>query len=251
MIYADFKNTYDEFVTISREFLCSNEINFECNLNSFTTFCDSNDLISQILESIINIDFDGIKYFSQKSNPQERFNLKGNPKTRYESLKASYDVLWYPNLTSDNLINYAVWALCPATRNIDETLLIGINDISNKLISYIEIELKKLITNSQKESNASQINFNIQNADNSIIGTQSTATINNSSNLDDLKQLIEQNAYEDKEDLKQLIDTLKTITENNMPVSKGTLAKFSEAFEKHSWIAGSIASTLLGWLIGK
>ncbi|MFD1385671.1 hypothetical protein ACFQ4Z_02585 [Oceanobacillus oncorhynchi subsp. oncorhynchi] len=103
----------------------------------------------------------------------------------------------------------------------------------------------------QEKRNSANVVFNIEKAEGSIIGTQHSATIENSYNLDYLKELINQNAVEDKKELNELIDMLKAITENNIPVQKGTLSRFSNSLSKHSWLSEPIAHSLINWLTGK
>lgn len=90
--------------------------------------------------------------------------------------------------------------------------------------------------------------FNIENAYGSVIGTQHTVTFNYKDSLQATKAQIESSGSPDKEDLQHIISLLEMIVNNQLPPQKGLLSKFSSVLERNSWITGSIASTLLGWL---
>ncbi|KOR24146.1 hypothetical protein [Clostridium sp. L74] len=81
-----------------------------------------------------------------------------------------------------------------------------------------------------------------------IVGNHNNATINNGYNLNEIRSLISSKPAEDQKDLNRLIDRIEIITEDNQPVSKGTLAKFSDLLAKHSDIAIALGSSLVNWL---
>lgn len=91
--------------------------------------------------------------------------------------------------------------------------------------------------------------FNIENASNSIIGTQSSANLNINTTLQEARERINSSNSDDKEDLQQIIDLLEQIVNNQIPVERGLLAKFGTSIQKNSWITGPIASILLNWLM--
>lgn len=91
--------------------------------------------------------------------------------------------------------------------------------------------------------------YNIGQASNSIIGNQQNATINNGIDINEFRRLIETNGGTDKESLNKMADMLQTIIDNNMPVSKGTLSKFSDLIAKHSWVFTCATQILIKWLI--
>lgn len=112
------------------------------------------------------------------------------------------------------------------------------------------VENPELLKEKVKEEKAV---FNIGSiGNNAIIGTQNMATIiaQNSVNtpLEQLKELINSKPAEDKELLNKLLNRLEIIEEDNQPVSKGTLAKFSDLLAKHSDIAIAVGSFLTRWL---
>ena len=86
-----------------------------------------------------------------------------------------------------------------------------------------------------------------------IVGNQQNATINIGASLDEIQKMISaDNSINDldKEQLGKLIERLKIITEDNQPVSKGTLAKFSDLLAKHSNIAVALGQVLINWMRG-
>ena len=81
-----------------------------------------------------------------------------------------------------------------------------------------------------------------------IVGNYNNATINNGYNLSEIRSLISSKPLDDQEELNKLINRLEIITEDNQPISKGTLAKFSDILAKHSDIAIALGSSIVGWL---
>lgn len=86
---------------------------------------------------------------------------------------------------------------------------------------------------------------------NAVIGNQNTTTIITENSMDELKSIIASKTKEDQEILNKLLNRLEIIKEDNQPISKGTLAKFSDALAKHSDIAIVAGKILLEWLSGK
>lgn len=119
------------------------------------------------------------------------------------------------------------------------------NQVDELLVKYIS-EHDRL---TQQNSN---ISYNIQNINGSaIVGNQNQAILNQGlTNLDDLHKLISSKPTEDIEVLEKLLSRLEIITEDNQPISRGTLAKFSDVLAKHSDIAIAVGSFLTKWLIG-
>lgn len=253
MEYNELVNIQNEFISLSNDLLNSTEDTFYANLFGFKEFCKSNQIITDILKSITKTDFDGIEYFNKKSNPEYKFEKFPKPKTRNELLKVSYDLLLEDDLNAHHIINYAVWALHPDTTRIDELLYIGTHELFEKFIKYIDLELTKLITNTKKANTPDQLNFNIQSVSGSIIGTQQNATINNGLSFDDVEKYIharENISSTDKEQLLELNNYLKTLAENNVPMSKGILARFSDIVSKHSWFPTLVGDALIKHFIG-
>jgi hypothetical protein len=247
---SELMNIKYEFDSFANNLLESTEDLFKANLSSLRDFCSSNEIICNILNPISQTNFNGIEYFSSKLNPEYRHQQITNPKNNYEVLKVSYDVLC-ADTSPGHMINYALWTLHPPTKKIDELLKIGTNHIFKKLIDYIDLGLTKLINNEHKSHITNQ--YNINTATGSIIGPSQNATINNSYNLDEIKKIIDEKVSDvnDKQQLQDLIKSLKAITENDLPVRKGTLSKFGDILTKYSWITEPIAKSLISWAVGK
>ena len=90
--------------------------------------------------------------------------------------------------------------------------------------------------------------FNINNANNSVIGNNNVLNINYTDCLQKLKKSIENSNEADKEELSKIVSLLELIVEDNIPVKKGLLSKFSDIIAKHSWLASQITTLLLSWL---
>ena len=84
-----------------------------------------------------------------------------------------------------------------------------------------------------------------------MVGNQTNATINIGSSIEDLKKLISNKSTEEQEELNQLVKLLETITDNNMPLSKGTLAKFSDILAKHQDIVIAVGGFLTTFFMSK
>lgn len=91
--------------------------------------------------------------------------------------------------------------------------------------------------------------FNIQNATNSIIGTQSNVTMNIGDTIKKTREQINSSSSTDKEELQEIINLLEKVVNGQTPVKKGLLSKFSDAIQKNSWITSPITSILLNWLM--
>ncbi|WP_271810601.1 hypothetical protein [Clostridium beijerinckii] len=118
------------------------------------------------------------------------------------------------------------------------------NQVLGWMAEYLsEVEYKKSI--SEKDKSTFSIGAIYGSA---IVGNYNNATINNGYNLSEIRSLISSKPIEDQEELNKLIDRIEIITEDNQPVSKGTLAKFSDLLAKHSDIAISLGSSIMNWL---
>ncbi len=93
--------------------------------------------------------------------------------------------------------------------------------------------------------------FNIQNAYGSVIGTGNAATINYNSSIENIKSAVEATDSPDKEELKQIVSLLEMVVNNQVPASKGLFSKFADVMERNSWITGSIAGSVLSWLLSQ
>lgn len=101
--------------------------------------------------------------------------------------------------------------------------------------------------NTQQKTSGTTV-FNIGTATGSVIGTQSIVNMNYNDSIQDAKNRLESSTSPDKEDLKQIINLLEMVVNNQVPVSKGLFSRFSEIMERNSWITNSISSALINWL---
>lgn len=91
--------------------------------------------------------------------------------------------------------------------------------------------------------------FNIQNANNAIIGTQQNATINVGYNLEDIQSLIDQAPQSDQDALKEMLELLRKTESSGKPVPRGFLAKYAEPITKVAELANTIGGFVLQWFI--
>lgn len=97
----------------------------------------------------------------------------------------------------------------------------------------------------------SSMQFNIGTIYGSNIGTQGNAHIDNVFNFDKIDQMIEERGGEEKEELHNMINEIRELFEDSEKVKKGSLSRFSELMEKHSWITGAVSQMGLGFLTGR
>ncbi|MBC1893113.1 hypothetical protein HCA84_02415 [Listeria booriae] len=102
----------------------------------------------------------------------------------------------------------------------------------------------------QKEKSRSAISINTINGG-AVIGDFNSVTFNNGYGLDTVKELITSKPETDQAELDKLVTAVEMLIDANMPVSKGSLSKFSDLLAKHSDIAIAISSTLGSWIFGK
>ncbi len=89
--------------------------------------------------------------------------------------------------------------------------------------------------------------FNTYNPNNSVIGNQQNVTLNINDCFNNLQdQITKQN--EDKEELQELLNILKTELSNNT-FNKSKLSKFNQLISKHiSWLMPMISQIITAWL---
>ncbi|USG65212.1 hypothetical protein NDK47_24320 [Brevibacillus ruminantium] len=90
-------------------------------------------------------------------------------------------------------------------------------------------------------------NFHINQASNSMFGIQNQSTINVTYSDEQIRDLIDSQCdnEEDRKELHALLETLNAVIQNNIPVQKGTFARFSDLISKYSWITSPIVGRLL------
>ncbi|GED33499.1 hypothetical protein P9G84_10170 [Brevibacillus centrosporus] len=126
----------------------------------------------------------------------------------------------------------------------------GFHEAFVDLDAHYQVKVRKE-TKLPKEEKAASVQFNIQTAYGSIFSTHGSATMTNTFNFDAVDQMIDEHGGEDKEELKQMMNEIKDLLEDSNKISKGALVRFSEKIEKHSWIAGSIAQAVFGYVMNK
>lgn len=97
------------------------------------------------------------------------------------------------------------------------------------------------------------VQFNIEK-NYGAVGTNTNFTINNSFDFKQLDELITQNSSAgstDRQELEALKALLQAIQNQQTPVEKGALAKFSGLMEKHSWLSSPIVSFLISQFFSK
>ena len=97
------------------------------------------------------------------------------------------------------------------------------------------------------EKSTFQTVYNINTANNSIIGSQTNAVITVNP-LDNLLSEIEKCAASDKPLLYELYEVLKEISNNTKPIKRNTLQKFKDLFVTYSPIALAAGQILLSIL---
>lgn len=95
---------------------------------------------------------------------------------------------------------------------------------------------------------------NIFNApvNNSAISNAGAITVNSGINIAELRQSVNSHALseEDRIAISKLVDYLETISENDAPIKKGVLSKFSDLISKHSWLPSLIGQFLYRYTTG-
>lgn len=98
------------------------------------------------------------------------------------------------------------------------------------------------------QKSTSNITFNTYNPNNSVIGTQQNVVLNISDCFNNLQKQIEQNGNEDKEQLQELFETLKSETSSNQ-ISKSAFTKFNDLLIKHGpWLVPAISQIIAAWV---
>ncbi len=91
--------------------------------------------------------------------------------------------------------------------------------------------------------------FNIENATNSVIGTQQFVTLNISNAIQKTREQVDLSNSDDKPELQQIINLLEMVVSGNVSAKEGLFSKFASVIQRNSWITSPISSILLNWLI--
>ncbi|WP_370842477.1 hypothetical protein [Megasphaera sp.] len=120
-------------------------------------------------------------------------------------------------------------------------------DLFDKSILLFDAFYEDLtILHRHSASKPSQITFNIQNATNSVIGTNPIG--NYQISIRDLEDLISTKATTPKE-FEPLIEALKSINSQDQ-IPKGFLSRFKKELQENSWLSGPLAQFLLQYFTG-
>lgn len=83
----------------------------------------------------------------------------------------------------------------------------------------------------------------------SIVGTQQHAQLTASFDQRAIEAEIERRGGEDVDALKAMVAEIREMLDDSNKISRGSLVHYSELLERHSWIAGALAQTMIGWLV--
>lgn len=124
----------------------------------------------------------------------------------------------------------------------------GSNSIS---LTYSGLSYKEQEKTTPPASASIINNFNAP-VSNSAIATTGDVTIKLNNSFDEMRSEINSHNMEssDKEVALKLIDYIETLTENDAPLKKGFLSKFSDVVAKHSWLLTLIGNAFVKYFIG-
>jgi hypothetical protein len=116
--------------------------------------------------------------------------------------------------------------------------------------SYVEGDL-------QQPTPTTNVAFHVQNAYNSIFGTQEHAEqVNISFDLPTIEaelqravEEIERRGGPDTEELKEMVAEVEGLLRRGEVLEKGRFARFQELMQRNGWIASPVAGALLGWAL--
>lgn len=146
----------------------------------------------------------------------------------------------------DSDVKSGDWAISPANERlyIADAITQYAFGMASELRAYYQTTNEY---NSKPET--ASISFHIENATNSIIGTQSHFTMNINGSIQKAREQISSSDSADKEELQQIIDLLEQISESQAPIKQGILSRFSSVIQRNAWIASPIASIALNLLL--
>lgn len=85
------------------------------------------------------------------------------------------------------------------------------------------------------------------NVSQSIVGTQTRAELTNNMDFDSLREQIDREGGEDKEELHNALEHVQRLVARGEYLDRGELSRFSRLMENHSWFTGAVMSALLGF----
>lgn len=102
----------------------------------------------------------------------------------------------------------------------------------------------KCVDQNEIKPQSTQSVFNIGTITNSVVGTGNVVSVS----VDSIKTQIAEKGGSDQEELNEIVALLEKVLSNQEPIKQGMFSKFSGLLEKHSWLSGSVASAILGFL---
>lgn len=120
--------------------------------------------------------------------------------------------------------------------------------VTSKGLSYFD---DKDAYEKRQPTNVAQQVFNIGSAENSIIGSQQTATINVVLTIEEFNKKIDTAEEADKPELRALSDTLSKYGDGSETPAKGALSRFGDLITKYRWIPETVAQVLIAWLTNR
>jgi hypothetical protein len=178
-------------------------------------------------------------------NGEEIFVAEGMQNTEDNTLRK------YVGLYPDTDIQAGDWIIGEVSKNE-----FYIEDIKTDVIDGRAFQKKGYTLTKVQYQQRNKVNdtvsnqFHIGNVYGSILGSTGNNSINSIFNFEALNKMIDEKGGDDKEELRQMILEIKEMFEDSEKVKKGSLSKFSESMQKHSWITGAVAKLGLDFLIG-
>lgn len=148
----------------------------------------------------------------------------------------------------DSYVQSGDWVISPASERfyITDAITHYAFGMPSELRAYYQTTAEY---NSKHETPS--ISFHIENATNSMIGTQSNFTMNINGSIQEAREQIQSSNSSDKEELQQIIDLLEQISKSQEPIKHGMLSRFSAVIQRNSWITSPIASIVLNMLLNQ
>lgn len=81
----------------------------------------------------------------------------------------------------------------------------------------------------------------------SIVGTQNRAELTNNMDFGSVREQIDREGGDDREELHLALDYLERLVERGEYLDRGSLSRFSKLMERHSWFTNAVMSALLGF----
>lgn len=142
-----------------------------------------------------------------------------------QGILASYNCRPHIDFPIESDIHSNDWIVNP----VGEKLLITeIQDFSPYKSCYYISEHEY----NSRHSQSNIFNITADKIENSIIGNQSSAIINLSNDLEQIRQMIDESSSSDKVELHQLVDLLESHSKSTESIPKGFLSKFSTVMQK-------------------